>query len=113
MTFTATPGWYGTETLTFTVSDGIDTAFDTVPVTVNLTALPAPEISNITSSAGGGVSFGWNAVPGATQYNVYRSTDPYGTFTLIGTTTQTTYEDPGTYEKAFYQVRAVVNPPAK
>lgn len=113
VTFTATPGWYGTETLTFTVSDGIDTAFDTVPVTVNLTALPAPEISNITSSAGGGVSFGWNAVPGATQYNVYRSTDPYGTFTLIGTTTQTTYEDPGTYEKAFYQVRAVVNPPAK
>ncbi len=35
VTFTATPDWYGSEELTFSVFDGYDYAYDTVTVTVN------------------------------------------------------------------------------
>ncbi|MDD4224727.1 MAG: tandem-95 repeat protein [Candidatus Cloacimonetes bacterium] len=35
VTFTATPDWYGSEEITFSVFDGFDYAYDTVTVTVN------------------------------------------------------------------------------
>jgi hypothetical protein len=40
VTFTATQNWTGTEDITFTVSDGEASAYDTVPVTVNQVSMP-------------------------------------------------------------------------
>jgi hypothetical protein len=41
VTFTAAQNWTGSETITFTVSDGLASAYDTVQVTVNPVALPS------------------------------------------------------------------------
>ncbi|MBW6513277.1 MAG: choice-of-anchor D domain-containing protein [Candidatus Syntrophosphaera sp.] len=112
VTFSATPGWSGTETLTFTVSDGIDEASDTVIVTVIPTTIPVPEITGITSSATG-VTIQWSSVTGATEYHIYRSADPYGTFVYLDSTTLTSYEDTQVSGKAFYRVVAVSNPPVR
>lgn len=112
VTFSAAPGWFGTETLTFTVSDGMDEVSDTVPVTVNLTALATPVVGEVVGSASG-LTLSWAAVPNASEYMIYRSSDPYGTFAWIATTTQTSYLDTEVTDRAFYRVQAVNNPPAK
>ncbi|MDZ4182804.1 MAG: hypothetical protein U1B83_08010, partial [Candidatus Cloacimonadaceae bacterium] len=49
----------------------------------------------------------WHAVSGATGYNVYGADDPYGGFTLLGSTTATIWTDPGfSTTRKFYQVTA-------
>ncbi len=55
------------------------------------------------------VTLNWDAVTGAVSYNIYRSDDPYGEFTLIGNSSTTSFIDndiPGS-NKYFYQVTAV------
>ncbi|MBN2788661.1 MAG: hypothetical protein JXR69_00565 [Candidatus Delongbacteria bacterium] len=50
----------------------------------------------------------WDAVPGATMYHIYRSTDPYQGFIKIGTATSLSYEDMdfSNEERCFYYVTA-------
>ncbi len=112
VTFTASPGWYGSEAITFSVYDGFVYAYDTVTVNVNLNYLDEPQISSISKTTNG-ITIQWAAVPNANVYHIYRAFDPYGTYTFMDSTGQTTYEDWGTFSKAFYRIIAVNNPPAK
>ena len=71
-------------------------------------ALAAPSVTGGNSSSGK-PQLTWKAVPGAARYEVYRSTKQNSGFTLLGTTTATSYVNTGaaagtTY---YYKVRAV------
>jgi hypothetical protein len=48
----------------------------------------------------------WEAVSGATSYDIYSSADPYGTFTFVTNITGTQYTMPMTETKMFYYVVA-------
>ena len=48
----------------------------------------------------------WESVTGATSYDIYSSTDPYGTFTYVTNVTGTQYPMPMTEAKIFYYVVA-------
>lgn len=63
---------------------------------------PALDISYV----GGQATLSWNAIPLATGYNVYSSTNGYPELTLEGSTTGTTYTLPATGAK-YFEVRAV------
>ncbi len=68
-------------------------------------SLPAPENVTITYSSGT-VTIDWDEVTGATTYNVYSDTDPYGTFSNLeqsGITT-TEWSEAVSGEKKFYCV---------
>jgi len=113
VTFSATPDWYGSESLAFTVSDGYTTDSDTVEVSVYLNFLAVPAITSINQSAGG-ITLQWNAVPNATAYRIYRSFDPYGEFSDLRATVYTTsFEDNEVHPMAFYKVIAVNEPLTK
>jgi len=112
VSFTAVTDWYGSEDITFSVFDGYTYAYDTVTITIALNYLAIPEISTINKSSGG-ITIQWETVTNATQYDVYRAFDPYGTYIYLDSTDQTSYEDIEVHEKAFYQVIAINNPPAK
>ncbi|MFO7810611.1 MAG: GLUG motif-containing protein, partial [Candidatus Delongbacteria bacterium] len=69
--------------------------------------LSAP--GNITTSVSGSdLTITWDAVPGASSYNVYSSADPYGTYSLDGTGTFNGEEwtAPLPASKMFYYVTA-------
>jgi M6 family metalloprotease-like protein len=71
--------------------------------------LPTPVITAITK-INGGFRINWNAVPTATAYEIWRATDPYGTYTRIGSNISgTTYNDLTNLPKAFYRVKAIRN----
>ncbi|MCA9787432.1 MAG: hypothetical protein KC488_12835, partial [Candidatus Cloacimonetes bacterium] len=69
-------------------------------------ALPAPALSVV--RVAGDIQLSWDMVSGATSYNVYRSSTPYGGFTLLGSTASTSYTDTGAVVlgKRFYLVTA-------
>ncbi|MCB9473052.1 MAG: lamin tail domain-containing protein [Candidatus Delongbacteria bacterium] len=69
-------------------------------------ALPAPALSVV--RVAGDIQLSWDMVSGATSYNVYRSSTPYGGFTLLGNTASTSYTDSGAVVlgKRFYLVTA-------
>ena len=73
-------------------------------------AIPAaPRVTIGTSSASGKPQLTWAAVDGAAKYEIYRSTQQSTGFTLLGTTTSTSYVNTGaavgtTY---YYKVRAL------
>jgi len=51
----------------------------------------------------------WTSVDGATSYKVYGASDPFGTFTLLQTTANTWWIDPGFPQaRRFYYVTAVL-----
>jgi hypothetical protein len=58
------------------------------------------------------VQLQWNSVPNATQYAIYKSDTPNGTFTLIGTTALTVYTD-ASGVRGFYYVKATAGLPSK
>lgn len=62
-----------------------------------------------TSVTASEVKLSWNAVTGATLFNVYRSTDPYSGFVKIGESTTLTYSDStiSAENKYFYYITAV------
>ncbi len=72
--------------------------------------IPSPQ-NVIISVVGQDVHLSWDAVPGATNYEVLRSSDPYSGFThLANTGTATNYIDSGAgskyrAEKYFYQIK--------
>src|ERR1035437_5040660 len=68
-------------------------------------------INAIAASCGNSrITVSWTAVPGATSYNVYRSTSPGTTGTLIGTSSGTSFADTnGTVGTAYYYTVAAGN----
>ncbi len=52
----------------------------------------------------------WDAVTGANSYNVYVGSDPYGTFTPLGSTDEITYDLTGVDSHRFYYVTASTDP---
>jgi hypothetical protein len=97
------------------VSGGIDYwSVDDIVLT-NATLLQPPDApQNVhIEQSGNEVVISWDAVPGVTGYNIYRSFIP-DVFTiddLIGTTDMTSYGDESimVYPKAFYMIKAYVD----
>ena len=77
------------------------------------TTLPAPTNLSI-SMSGNDAVLTWDAVTGANSYIIYRDTNPYGSYTQIGTTANTTYTDTnaGSADKYFYIIKASDAAPA-
>lgn len=90
-------------------SDGVHSApSSTVSVTPGQTALATP--SNVqVSPAPIGLTISWSAVPNATGYTVYRSTDPSGIFQKVGSTSDLSFSDVGALPGAmfYYKVTAL------
>jgi hypothetical protein len=72
------------------------------------TTLPVP--SNVAIAiSGNNVDLSWDTVSGASSYIIYRATDPFGTFTQIGTSSTNSYTDTNaasSADKYFYYVKA-------
>jgi len=70
-------------------------------------ALSIPAISNFTATTTS-ATLTWETVSGAVLYRIYRCDQPYGTFTEIGTSATTSYEDSDilTGNKYFYYITA-------
>ncbi len=73
--------------------------------TVILAPLTAP-INVTTIDSGTDVTVSWDAVTGATSYDVYSSTDPYGTFTFVTNVSTNSYLAAATETKLFWYVVA-------
>jgi len=90
-------------------SDGSAWKIDDFPNGLAIAALaihPAAAGPELSISTDGVLS--WEAVDGATQYLIYRADDPYGDFTLCGSSSTTQFSDPlWPGERAFYRVSAV------
>jgi hypothetical protein len=76
-------------------------------VTYTITKLPAPT-GLVTVPSANSIQVSWNAVSGAASYNVYRSDSTAGTYTSIGTTTNSPYNDTGVTpgDNYYYKVSA-------
>ena len=74
---------------------------DFLPAT---TQLAAPVVQIV--EANGTVTLSWEAVAGAVNYRIERSTDPYSGFVQVGTTPTTSYSEAATGTKLFYRVIA-------
>ena len=66
-------------------------------------AAPVVKIGN--SSTSGKPMLTWNAVSGATSYKVYRATSQKGAYSLLGTTTATSYTNTGAKAGTTYYYR--------
>ncbi len=79
---------------------------NTVSRTCDL-AQPTVTLTGISSS--GKIKVSWKAVDGADEYKVYRATSKNGTYTLMKTTTGTSYTNTGakTGTTYYYKVRAI------
>jgi len=76
-----------------------------ITLSVHPDSLATPVITAINRTAEG-ITITWDSVPFALQYMVYRSFDPYGSFTYLETTNQTTYADSSSNSRAFYRIKA-------
>ncbi len=91
-TVTLTPGYFGTATFTATLTDNVNTP---VNQAVNITVTPASPAAptGLNATAGDShVQLNWNAVSGATSYNVKRSTSS-GTETTIASPGTNSFDD--------------------
>jgi hypothetical protein len=105
--YSASLAYDAIETYTLNYNQVIGTTDNPVPISVvEITSLDAPVITSITK-VDGGFKVTWNAVDNAESYQVYRATDPYGTYTLIGTTANLLFSDLTELPMAFYYVKAV------
>jgi hypothetical protein len=69
---------------------------------------PGSQIPDVAIVTGDG-NLGWPTVAGAQGYNIYRCSTPYGTYSLVGTTTDPNWTDPAyPQSKAFYKVTAIL-----
>ena len=95
------------ETYTLGFGEVIGTTASPVPISViEITELDTPVITGITK-IDGGFSITWNAVDNADYYEVWRSTDPYGTYEMVGSNiTGLMYSDL-TELPAFYYIKAI------
>lgn len=58
----------------------------------------------VTTLSGDSLTLSWDKPTGATGYNIYESDNPYGTFSLVASTTATTWQTEVTENKKFYYV---------
>jgi hypothetical protein len=75
------------------------------PITLDMDYVASPTNTVVTVSADS-VSVSWDASVGAVSYDIYSSTDPYGTFAYTATTSQTSWQIVSTEPKKFYYVVA-------
>ena len=108
VTFFAVEDWHGSEELTFTISDGYGQSADSVTVTVFLSALATPLITQL-SHFGSGITLSWESVPNAAEYHIYRASEPDGPYSFVAATALTTFEDIENSPRAFYRIIAVNN----
>jgi hypothetical protein len=73
--------------------------------TVTLAPLTAP-INVLTSVVGTNLTVSWNAVGGATSYDVYSSADPYGTYTFVSNVATNSYVTTTASSKLFWYIKA-------
>jgi len=106
VTLTAAQDWFGSEELTFTVTDGLANASSTVTVNVHLNYLAEPT-AGIVQVSGNTIKVSWNAVPNAQSYDVWSCSEPYGTYIFLGKTANLYWNDAiGTEQRKFYKVIA-------
>ena len=90
------------------VSDdsGNEWGFKVTGITVTSSAAPAAPVVRIGNSASSGKPMlTWNAVGGATSYRIYRSTSKGSGYSLLGTTTATSYTNTGAKAGTTYYYR--------
>ena len=80
----------------------------TLPIKFTVTDMLSTPINVIPNADTNSCSLSWDAVVGATIYNIYRSTDPYSGFLQIGTSGTNSYTDNDVLSgnKYFYQITA-------
>ena len=73
--------------------------------------LPRPKISVSNVASSGKIKVSWEAIDGAAKYEVYRATSKDGTYTLVKTTTGTSYTNSGAKagETYYYKVKALAS----
>ncbi len=76
---------------------------EVLAVTTSYTGTPT--ISNITANSATSVTVSWSGVADASSYRVFRSTSVNGTYSLIGSTTNTSYTNTGLTSGATYYYR--------
>ena len=64
---------------------------------------PSPRLS----ISANGITLSWDPVSNAVSYRVYKSSNPEGNFQLLGTVTQTQFQDGFSSSQSFYRVVAV------
>lgn len=77
---------------------------------INWQGTGAPQITDLAITyipATNKVKLEWSYPQAATSYKIYRSTDPYGTFTWTANTSLTTWSEVVQGPKYFYKVSAV------
>ncbi|MBU4487316.1 MAG: S8 family serine peptidase [Candidatus Delongbacteria bacterium] len=67
---------------------------------------PAAPVNVVTNVAGTDLTVSWDAVGGATNYDVYSSDDPYGTFTYVTNVSTNSYLTSTTEVKLFWYIIA-------
>ena len=90
------------------VSDdsGNEWGFKVTGITVTSSAAPiAPVVKLGNSATSGKPMLTWNAVEGATSYRIYRSTSKGSGYSLLGTTTATSYTNTGAKAGTTYYYR--------
>jgi len=109
-TVTLTAGFTGTATFTASLTDNVNgPATQAVNITVNPPA-PPPAPTGLNATAGNAhVLLSWNAVGGATSYNVKRATVTGGPYTTINSPGTNSYDDTTAVNGTtyFYVVSAV------
>lgn len=115
VTFSNIEGWYGSETITFSVFDGMDYAYDSILVTAELVTPEPPVVETLPEiTETSGCAIVWQPVQYATEYWIYRSLEgPTSGYELIAVTSDPNYVDPLTFDRAFYMIKAVNNPITK
>lgn len=72
--------------------------------------LARPTISSVGNSAASGkITVSWKAVDGAQSYKVYRASSQNGTYSVVGTTEQTTFTNTSTVagKTYYYKIKAI------
>lgn len=112
---TATPvaGWYGTELVTITVSDGYLQTSDTWEIIVEqvISDLDTPIVT--INLVAGNCILDWQDVPNASYYIVYASPDPYGSYTELGQSYESQYQFITMPDTAFFKIVAVYTEASK
>lgn len=98
------------ETYSLGYNDVIGSTETPVPISVSeITELDTPVITAITKVSGG-FRIAWNAVDNADIYEVWRATDPYGTYEQVGFNVNALlFDDLTELPMAFYYIKAVKN----
>lgn len=75
---------------------------------INVTEIGTPSISVRTTNSSSSITIKWTNVLNAVNYYVYRSTSPTGTYTLVTSTTKTSYTNTGLASGTsyYYKIRA-------